>query len=112
MTSQYDLSTREGRQEFITQTWPGTAGIAYAGYRAYNRGAVVFSPEYERPMYVPLKGNDYDNPAIVKMVRDYDPEYEIVVIFFVYNSPTIFERYRVPTIPPPKAYQIFSRLHI
>jgi hypothetical protein len=110
MNSRYDLTTPEGRRQFITHTWPGTAGIAYAGYKAYQRGAVVFAPDYDYPMFVPLKGNNYGDPAIEKMVREYDPENEIVAIFFIYDSPTLFERYRVPGVPPPKAYQIFSHL--
>ncbi len=110
MANKYDLTTVEGRQQFIIDTWPGTAGLAYAGYKAYNRGAVVFAHNYNRPMYVPLKGNDYGNPEIVKFVKEYDPEREIVVMFFLNDESVVFDRYNVPGLLPAKAYQLFAKL--
>ncbi len=110
MVRKYDLTTAEGRREFIINTWPGTAGLAYAGYKAYDRGAVVFAPGHDRPMYVPLKGNDYGNPNIVQFVQNYDPEKEIVAIFFIYNSDTIYERHAVDSLPPAKAFQLFVKM--
>lgn len=110
MSEKFDLTTPEGRNKFIVNTWPGTAGLAYAGYKAYNRGAVVFAHGYAGPMYVPLKGNDYGNPEIVKSVKEYDPEHEIVVMFFLLDDSVVFDRYRVPELTPAKAYRLFARL--
>jgi hypothetical protein len=110
MANKFDLSTVEGRQQFIVSTWPGTAGLAYAGYKAYNRGAVVFAHGYDSPMFVPLKGNDYGNPEIVKSVKEYNPEREIVVMFFLIDDSIVFERYHVASMTPAKAYQLFARL--
>jgi hypothetical protein len=110
MALKFDLTTEEGRLEFVTHTWPGTAGLAYAGYKAYNRGAVVFAPGHDRPMYVPLAGNNFGNDMIVQSVKDYDPEREIVVVFFLYHTPVVYGKYAVASLPPAKAYQLFMRM--
>lgn len=110
MADKFDLTTPEGRYKFIVNTWPGTAGLAYAGYKAYNRGAVVFAHGHDGPMFVPLKGNDYGNPEIVKSVKEYNPEQEIVVMFFLQDDSVVFDRYRVADLPPAKAYKLFTRL--
>ncbi len=106
----YDLYSPDGRQAFIINTWPGTAGVAYAGYKSYGRGAVAFAPGHNYPMFVPLKGNDFGNPEIVKTVQMYDPEKEIVVIFFLIGTDMVFDRFSVDNVPPATAYKMFVRI--
>ncbi len=114
MRGSYDLKTPQGRQQFILDTWPGTAGLAYAGYKIHNRGAVVFAPGYKFPMYVPRLMDygliNYPNKEIEQAVKVYDPEKEIVVIFFLVNESVVFNRFQNKNMPPPLAYYTFSRM--
>ncbi|MCJ7529846.1 MAG: hypothetical protein MUO64_02285 [Anaerolineales bacterium] len=110
MRDSYDFKKPEERRVFIVNTWPGTAGLAYAGYTAYGHGAIVFAPGHDKPMFVPL-GSDFGNPEIERTIKEYDPEKEIVVIFFLIDSPAVFERHQVESMPPPLAFKTFSRIH-
>jgi len=110
----YNFRTQEGREKFIMDTWPGTAGLAYAGYRSHDRGAVVFEPGHNYPLFVPritdFGLSNFPNPAIEKVVNSYDPEIEIVVIFFLLDSTVVFGTYHNATMQPAKAYQAFARM--
>ncbi len=114
MRESYDLKTPNGRQQFILDTWPGTAGLAYAGFKIHDRGAVVFAPGYNFPMYVPRLTdygyNNYPSLDVEKAVNHYDPEKEIVVVFFLQDESVVFGRFQNRSMPPPQAYHTFSRM--
>jgi hypothetical protein len=114
MEMRYNLKTQEGRAQYIRDTWTGTAGLAYAGYRGHDRGGVVFAPGHDYPLFVPrltdFGYSNFPNPSVEQIVNTYDPENEIVVIFFLLDSTVVFGTYRMDEMPPPKAYQTFARM--
>lgn len=114
MRESYDLKTADGRYKFIMDTWPGTAGLAYAGYKTHDRGAVVFAPGINFPMYVPRLSdygyNNYPSREIELAVTQYDPEKEIVVVFFLQDDSFVYGKFQNKAMPPPRAYYAFARM--
>ena len=114
MRDSYDLKTADGRMKFVMDTWPGTAGLAYAGYKTHDRGAVVFAPGINFPMYVPRLSdygyNNYPSYEIENAVNKYQPEKEIVVVFFLQDESVVFGVYQNKAMPPQRAYFAFSRM--
>ncbi|GEM_PF-4896744 len=109
MNKSYDLNNAEDRRAYILNSWEVTAALAYAGYKAYQRGAVVFARGCEKPMYVPLLGNDFGNPSAMQALRDYDAEKEIIVLFYLGEPQPIVERISVEHFPPPQAYMKYNK---
>jgi len=114
MRDSYDLKTNDGRMKFVMDTWPGTAGLGYAGYKTHDRGAVVFAPGINFPMYVPRLSdygyNNYPSNEIEKAVNQYQPEKEIVVVFFLQDESVVYGLYHNKALPPQRAYFAFSRM--
>lgn len=108
MNNSFDLNNPKGRRAYILSTWEATAALAYAGYKAYQRGAVVFAGNCNKPMFVPLLGNDFSNPDVLQALHDYDAEKEIIVLFFLGNQEPILERIGVEKFPPPLAYERYK----
>ena len=103
-----DLSTTSGRKAYILGNWDMVASLAYAGYQAYDRGAIVFAIGSPHPMYVPLKENNFGNKLITEAIKKYDTEKEILVLFFLGESEPILEIFREEHLPPPLAYKKFE----
>lgn len=109
---EYNLTTREGRNQFVSETWPELAYIGYEGYVTHGRGAVVI-PGSKRgastPFYAPLDANFGSAPAnhyTKQYIREYDPEKEIVCVFFLGPGRSATECYQTfrPEHIPPKIY--------
>jgi len=109
MNKSFDLNNAEDRRAYILNSWEETAALAYAGYKAYQRGAVVFARGCEKPMYVPLLGNDFGNPSAMQALRDYDAEKEIIVLFYLGEPQPIVERISVEQFPPPQAFMKYNQ---
>ena len=109
MNMGFDIKTVQGRREYIDQTWDFTAALAYAGYKAYKRGAVVVAIGSDNPMYVPLAENNFGSPAVMQAIQDYDVDKEIVVLFFLGEAEPILERYSVESLPPPTAFEKYGK---
>lgn len=78
-----DITTEEGRREYIFNEWATIAAYAYTGYQKYGRGILVI----ECTPTTPTDDMKYwheeaaEDAGASEQVAAYDPEQEILVVF-------------------------------
>ena len=105
----YDLTTQEGRDQFVTDNWQNLALMAYRGYGAVGRGAVVVLGDENGPK-LPVGYTfveDYKDEQLDESIREYNPESEIVCVFDLEGFDLTVERYESgsPEQAPPVVYR-------
>src|SRR6476620_2073796 len=91
-----DLDTAEAHINFIRTQWPDLAAFAWRKYLAEGRGAIVVNlrnasksrGHLHVPTYYVAQGSQrltnlggWPNEEISDVIRDYDPEQDVVLIF-------------------------------
>lgn len=114
---------REDHLKFLFHNWDLVAAAAWEGYSGEGRGAIVINPKEDsqwtnsvvyipdnrpRPPGVPA----WPDPEVEEMVRDYDPEREVVVVILRLDGDV--SGYKLPTPnrahTPPAAFAALQRL--
>lgn len=109
MTTDYNVTRKRDRARFVFDTWEDTAAWGYGAYFQRGRGAVVISDLGDgpsQPRYflqadieaAVTKGTS--RTALLAMVREYNPDLEIVVCFDIPGYAFAYGRYQVDTQPP------------
>ena len=99
-----DMTTPNGRSDYIFSEWPTIAAYAYTGYQKYGRGILVI----ECTPTAPTEDIKFWHEANAKEegvgdeVAAYDPEQEILVVFS-FPDGNEFGRFRSddPDFAPP-----------
>jgi hypothetical protein len=99
---QIDMSTLEGRRQWVFQNWSYWAGYAYEQYKLHGRGALIYRANFDQTEYA-LSVEDF--PELNQMIKEYNPESQIVVMFLAKTLPRAHGTYQVNDMTPPQAYQ-------
>jgi hypothetical protein len=99
-----DITTPEGRREYVFSEWPTIAAYAYTGYQKYGRGILVI----ECSATAPTDDIKYwheeaaEEAGVSEQVAAYNPEQEILV-GFSFADDNQFARFRPddPNFAPP-----------
>ncbi|MBP6472466.1 MAG: hypothetical protein KBE23_12525 [Chloroflexi bacterium] len=90
-----DITTPEGRRDFIFANWPTYAAPAYGAYQAYGRGVLVIDcqPQTVTDTMRYWHGELADEAGLAGPVNEYNPEEEILVVF-AFPTENKFARFR------------------
>ena len=85
----YDMTTSEGRRDFVGDNWDLLAYFAYEGYLEHGRGVVLIEGDenhLEDVRYIPLdalRGELLEIARLRQRVKDYNPDQEIICTFII-----------------------------
>lgn len=107
MATFHDLSNDDQEivsalHHLILANWVEAAGLAWASFQAYGRGAIIldFRPYEAPPDKLPYAGyarqqdvasNDGDLAQLRELLNSYTPEHEIVFVIYTPLGDTVFE---------------------
>lgn len=97
--TEYDISKLEDRRDWVFSSWIYWAGYGYEQYKLFGRGVVIFDGKADSLKYA-LKT---DNPYTNDLIRAYDPETGIVVLFIA-GALVASGVYIKDDMPPPQAF--------
>lgn len=99
-----DITTPNGRSDFVFSEWPTLAAYAYTGYQIYGRGMLVIdctpiAPTDDMKFWHEANAKE---DGVGDQVATYDPEQEILVVFS-FPTGNEFGRFRPddPDFSPP-----------
>lgn len=113
-----DLDTAEAHIAFIRSQWPDFAAFAWRKYLAEGRGAIVVNLRSASksadglhvPTYYVSEASEslanrggWPNEEISEVVREYDPERDVVLIFLRLDG-DVFHYNVSDELTPPRAY--------
>jgi hypothetical protein len=83
-----DITTPDGRREYIITTWPTIAAYAYTGFKKYGPGALVIecTPTEPTDTMQFWHGEAAEEAGIGEQISAYNPEQEILVVFSFPNE--------------------------
>jgi hypothetical protein len=103
---------RDGDLVYIMVNWPQIASAAWAGYLAHGRGLTIVDTRKTYPVPTGLGHTISYLPANLvtaaddaRMVREYDPEREVVVGILRANGDEDVYRLGSPRLTPKQAYE-------
>lgn len=115
-----DLDTPDAHVTFIRSQWRDFAAFAWGKYASEGRGAVVVdllkASKAGETLQVPIcyvaeggegltKLGGWPNDEISEVVRDYDPEQDVVFIFLRLDG-DVFHYNASDDLTPPRAYEV------
>ena len=114
-----DLDTPDAHVTFIRSQWRDFAAFAWRKYQSEGRGAIVVDlskaakrdESLQVPTYYVADGSDrllirggWPSGEIAEVIKDYDPELDVVFIFVRLNG-EVFHYNVSDELTPPQAYQ-------
>jgi hypothetical protein len=114
-----DLDTPDAHVTFIRSQWRDLAAFAWRKYQSEGRGAVVVdlfkASKTDGGLQVPtyyvadgserlLTGGGWPSVEIAEVIKDYDPELDVVFIFVRLNGEA-YHYNASDELTPPQAYQ-------
>jgi hypothetical protein len=114
-----DLDTPDAHVTFIRSQWSDFAAFAWGKYLSEGRGAVVVDlmkalksgEKLQVPTYYVADGSErlskrggWPNEEIADVVKEYDPEQDVVFIFLRLDG-DVFHYNASDELTPPQAYQ-------
>ncbi len=114
-----DLDTPDAHVTFIRSQWCDFAAFAWGKYLTEGRGVVVVDlmkasksgENLQVPAYYVADGSErlskrggWPNAEIAEVVKEYDPEQDVVIIFLRLDG-DVFHYNASDELTPPRAYQ-------
>ena len=104
----YDLNVQASRRYFLEDYWLPLSGYAYGQYLINGRGTILISNSSDASELMYISQDVVSGyPEISKVVKEYDPETQIVAVFALAGVVPI-EVYRGEPSPP-SAYRASTR---
>ncbi len=90
-----DITTPDGRRDYVFTNWPTIAAYAYTGYQKYGRGLLAIECSESGPTDDMKYWHEAaaEEAGVSAQVAAYDPEREILVVF-LFEDENKFGRFR------------------
>ena len=101
----FDLSTDKGRETLVMAMWEPYAAYCYAMYDLFGRGCMLIPVTDPDPDPAWLQAPPGCTHDLAEAIAEYDPETQILVLFWDGTKRVVFDTYSTDDMAPPLAYE-------